>query len=316
MQKIKILQIGNHNSTLLNNLVGTLTMIQPYYDFDLSDKIIEPDNSYQLETGTYKDEYLSDLIKSEMYQNKNSDLTIGVTEYPLDGGLFSSSNGEVIVISLANWNSFSKIPKHKGLEYLIASGILECTLDFDTHYESKGCPNDYCDNLEDLDLGISKGKYCNTCEQIILSGLELQKVTISETASINRILDHVADRTICFVLMPFASQFTTIYSSLKEVIVNAKMHCYRADEIFKPTAIVNTIKEMIIRSNIIIADLTGRNPNVFYELGYAHALGKNTILITQNSDDVPFDITHRQYILYISPEDLRIKIEYGIQKFL
>jgi len=48
----------------------------------------------------------------------------------------------------------------------------------------------------------------------------------------------------------------------------------------------------------VIADMTGRNPNVFYEVGYAHALGKTTILLTNNSDDIPFDLKHYPHIIY------------------
>jgi len=58
------------------------------------------------------------------------------------------------------------------------------------------------------------------------------------------------------------------------------------------------IWEQVLRADLIIADLTGRNPNVFYELGYAHALHKNSILITQSIEDVPFDLRHRQMIRY------------------
>lgn len=44
--------------------------------------------------------------------------------------------------------------------------------------------------------------------------------------------------------------------------------------------------------------MTGRNPNVFYEVGYAHALGKIVLLLTQKADDIPFDLKHKQHIIY------------------
>src|SRR5258708_21790898 len=44
--------------------------------------------------------------------------------------------------------------------------------------------------------------------------------------------------------------------------------------------------------------MTGRNPNVFYEVGYAHALGKIVLLLTQKADDIPFDLKHHQHIVY------------------
>lgn len=54
----------------------------------------------------------------------------------------------------------------------------------------------------------------------------------------------------------------------------------------------------ITESRIIIAEITDRNPNVFYELGAAHALGKNVILLAQNENDIPFDIRSHRCILY------------------
>ena len=61
---------------------------------------------------------------------------------------------------------------------------------------------------------------------------------------------------------------------------------------------VDEIWALIIRSRFIVADCTGRNPNVFYEIGIAHTIGKPVIAITQSTTDVPFDLTHRRYIEY------------------
>ena len=49
---------------------------------------------------------------------------------------------------------------------------------------------------------------------------------------------------------------------------------------------------------MVVADMTGKNPNVFYEVGYAHAKGKLTILLTSNADDIPFDLKHRRHVVY------------------
>ena len=61
---------------------------------------------------------------------------------------------------------------------------------------------------------------------------------------------------------------------------------------------MNDIWSLINNADIIICDCTGKNPNVFYELGLAHAIGKNVICITQNTEDIPFDIKHIRYIKY------------------
>ena len=64
----------------------------------------------------------------------------------------------------------------------------------------------------------------------------------------------------------------------------------------------------VYHSTVVVCDLTGRNPNVFYELGIAHALGKDVIPITQNTNDIPFDIQHHRYILYLNNSEGRSEL--------
>lgn len=102
-----------------------------------------------------------------------------------------------------------------------------------------------------------------------------------------------------FVLMPFAPEFDDIYRyGIKEACEKAGTYAERVDEQFYHERILDRIYNQIAKADIIIADMTGRNPNVFYEAGYAHALGKPTILLTQNSDDIPFDLKHHHHIVY------------------
>lgn len=103
----------------------------------------------------------------------------------------------------------------------------------------------------------------------------------------------------CFVLMPFCEDLREIYEECITVAVKkCGMVCERADDIFHNTSIMEVIWTKICSAEIIIADLTGKNPNVFYEVGIAHTLGKEVILITQNDEDVPFDLRHIRYIKY------------------
>ena len=78
------------------------------------------------------------------------------------------------------------------------------------------------------------------------------------------------------------------------------------------------IWESICISRLIIADVTGRNANVFYELGIAHTLGKSCVVLTQNQQDVPFDITARRYIHYDPAKKvaLRTHLEKTIKNIL
>jgi hypothetical protein len=102
-----------------------------------------------------------------------------------------------------------------------------------------------------------------------------------------------------FVLMSFQSQFTPIYSThIMRVVTSLGLTVGRADDFFTPHAVMKDVWTAVYRSRAVIADCTTRNPNVFYEIGMAHTVGKPVILITQNEDDVPFDLRHIRYITY------------------
>jgi nucleoside 2-deoxyribosyltransferase len=131
-------------------------------------------------------------------------------------------------------------------------------------------------------------------------------------ATIYRLLDDVAERRLCFVLIPFDKEFNTVYSKIKEIASERGYYCSRDSEMSGHSVIMDTIKEMIMRSDLIIADLSSKNPNVFYELGYAHALGKNAILLTQDPEVIPFDLRQRRYIHYENTNDLSEKLKLNL----
>lgn len=102
-----------------------------------------------------------------------------------------------------------------------------------------------------------------------------------------------------FVLMPFDDQFDDVYKvGIKEACEAISAYCERVDEQIFEERILDRIYNQIVKADVIVADMTGRNPNVFYEVGFAHALGKRTILLTQRSDDIPFDLKHFPHIVY------------------
>lgn len=108
----------------------------------------------------------------------------------------------------------------------------------------------------------------------------------------------------CFVVMPFSEPFNSYYENvLKPAIVEAGLNPVRADEIYSAKPIIHDIIELIVDSKIIIADVTTKNPNVNYELGFAHALEKPAIIISQNINDVPFDYRHIRTIVYDTSQE-------------
>ena len=102
-----------------------------------------------------------------------------------------------------------------------------------------------------------------------------------------------------FVLMPFSKVFKEIYDEVYKKVCNAnEFDCWRVDELSRPGSITRDIVEGIIEADIIIADLTTKNANVFYELGIAHTIGKKTIMTSQQQANIPFDISNYRIIFY------------------
>ena len=102
-----------------------------------------------------------------------------------------------------------------------------------------------------------------------------------------------------FVLMPLSKEFDPVYSDfIKPVLEDAGFDVLRANDIRSTQNVMRDIFEAITKSDLIVADLTGSNPNVFYELGIAHALKRPVILLTQIIDDVPFDLRTYRLIEY------------------
>ena len=105
----------------------------------------------------------------------------------------------------------------------------------------------------------------------------------------------------CFVLMPFDPHFDDVYSGVRNTLQSPELNliCRRADDIRAPN-ILETILKNIAQSEYVLADLTGSNPNVFYELGIAHCVknADKVIILAQNMDFVPFDLRHLRCIIY------------------
>ena len=112
-----------------------------------------------------------------------------------------------------------------------------------------------------------------------------------------------------FVLMPFDPSYDWVYESIQTICNNINVKAIRADNIFGTAPIIENILQEIHTSEIIIADLTGKNANVFYEVGIAHTLRdcNSIILLAQHIEDIPFDLRHLSVILYSSRNKLEFE---------
>jgi len=101
------------------------------------------------------------------------------------------------------------------------------------------------------------------------------------------------------VMMPF-SGFTLVYNAIKSACEKSNLRYLRADDIWDNSTIIQDIFDIIYRAKIVIVDYSGKNPNVMYETGIAHTLGKTVIPIAQSMSDIPSDTIHHRALLYLN----------------
>lgn len=121
---------------------------------------------------------------------------------------------------------------------------------------------------------------------------------MADTKNVVRVsLDNVTNS--CFVIMPYDPTFDTQFERvIRPAVEAAGLKCVRGDQSFSKPHIMADIWKSIRQARVIVAELTGRNPNVLYEVGLAHAIGKPIIFLTREEEHVPFDLKALRYRYY------------------
>ena len=102
------------------------------------------------------------------------------------------------------------------------------------------------------------------------------------------------------VMMPFGEGFSDVFYAIRETARELDLRCFRVDDIWESHTVLQDIVSLIDRSRVVICDCSDRNPNVFYEIGISHSIGRDVILISQSSQDIPFDLRHLRYVEYLN----------------
>ena len=125
------------------------------------------------------------------------------------------------------------------------------------------------------------------------------KARIDEPRRTPRVLHGVEENpSIVFVLMPFGEELEPIYGPIREAAKRVGLHAMRADEMVAPGQIIAQVSEAIGRAGLIVADITGQNANVLFEIGMASSLDKRILIISQDMERIPFDLAHQRVIFY------------------
>ena len=129
------------------------------------------------------------------------------------------------------------------------------------------------------------------------------KNVITFTPSVFDVPNKSVEANLVSVMIPFDISFDNVLEAIKAACSSLDLNCKRVDDIWINSIIIQDIFELIYCSSIVIVDFSGKNPNVFYEVGIAHTLGKHVIPITQHIGDVPFDLIHHRVIPYLNNKE-------------
>ena len=122
-----------------------------------------------------------------------------------------------------------------------------------------------------------------------------------------------------FVVMQFTSPFNELYAEvIGPVCAEHGIEAYRASDIYRPGVVIQDIIQGLGEAQVVIADITPANPNVFYEVGYAHALHKPTILLANRSEisELPFDLRGFRVVFYDDTISGKSSIESDLRQHL
>jgi hypothetical protein len=135
-----------------------------------------------------------------------------------------------------------------------------------------------------------------------------KKVAQSAAPNVFQLSTNPPNQRLVSMMMPFPGNFTQVYQTVRASLEGEGYECRRADDFWLHAHIMQDIIELICTSKVVICDLSEKNPNVFYEAGIAHTLGKEVILVTQHMDDVPFDLRSLRCITYLNNAEGRDKL--------
>lgn len=134
--------------------------------------------------------------------------------------------------------------------------------------------------------------------QAAIESVAQAKRATAPTIRPTRLGDVTADPDTVFVLMPFSEELEPVFEVVREAADAVGLRSFRADSLSAAGSIIDQIFESIAKSGLVVADLTGRNQNVMYELGLTHSMGKPTVLLAQGIEDVPFDVRSQRVLTY------------------
>lgn len=251
----------------------------------------------EIEFKNIQDDFIYSCLFIFNYSNfngKNKHIDVGISKFRDSSIVYREYTGEEYINSKWYGNSSNIVSNEK---YKIEMELIGSTLTFKL--------NNFMIFKNDIPLNIQSdqvGLFCQSTDQIIIHKFVVEPI-----------------RRKAFVVMQFEKDYDDLYKNvIYPVCSEFGYEVYRADESFSTGMIIEDIIKRISESSIIIADITPDNPNVFYEVGYSHALKKPTILLNEKSkrERLPFDVSGFRTIFYDNSIGGKTEVENRLKLFL
>lgn len=174
-------------------------------------------------------------------------------------------------------------------------------------------------NLPEIERFIDEKrlKWINPTREFVSTvSVQQPERVVTFAPDVFRLPEKAVGTNVLSVMMPFDAKFSGTYTAIKNVCARLNIDCRRADDIWDNSILIQDVFDLIYTSKAVITDFTDRNPNVFYETGIAHTLGKVVIPITQAVSDIPFDLRHHRALTYLGNAEGMLKLEKDLEKKL
>ena len=233
-------------------------------------------------------EYTSDAMLAQFYPGGNLD-TQAVTNIP---ALFASETRWDDGQDAARLGRITRVSR-QGRDY-----VLDYVFDPDFPPISNATLSSMARDLQIGEFEFSRTHWA-VKDADLFEVLYRAQLLSKPKARVFRLSENSVNENLVAVMMPFSAEFNAVYEALRKAATDADMQCQRVDDIWDNDHIIQDVVDLVCNAGVVICDLTGRNPNVFYEMGMAHTIGKDVIMLTQSAADVPFDVHGIRYINYL-----------------
>jgi hypothetical protein len=312
-------QIGPLDRPQVENTLGLAQLVQNAFEIDfLREKIDFPLEQYAFPNGAFDlDRAVHDIVLPKRFPTPLiliTSLPFGDREKSNDANGLYFSEEYPDSISLISTHLWSTLRPDAGLQsyilMMLSADILGRLTELRCHTETAGCMFDYCGRAEDISRVLEGTGLCRACDQSLMKQLRAGISDIFQIAAATRIFDRAKGIRRCFLAMPFSSAFQKIHETVARCVADEGWLVVRADEIARPRLLTDAIFQAILTSDLVIADISGNNPNVFYELGFGHAAGCDIILLCQKASAkrLPFDVSHERTLFYHATDEGMVKL--------